>query len=90
MKLCLAMIACAAALAAQPVFNVRDYGATGRKPDNARPPSMRAGRPEAARSMSLPANTPPGSYACGPECAFTWKQEPPYSRRSTERSSMPE
>jgi hypothetical protein len=28
---------CAFALCAQPVHNVKDYGATGRKQDNARP-----------------------------------------------------
>jgi len=36
MKLWFLMTICAAALAGQPVFNVKDYGATGRKQDNAR------------------------------------------------------
>jgi len=35
MKLWFLMTVCASALAAQPAFNVKDYGATGVKADNA-------------------------------------------------------
>src|SRR5271166_6162976 len=38
----LAMTACTATLSAQPVFNVKDYGASGRKQDNARPALQQA------------------------------------------------
>ena len=64
LKFWFAMAACSAALAAQPVFNVKDYGATGRKPDNARPALQRAidacGEPEAGTIY-----IPPGDYTSG-------------------------
>jgi polygalacturonase len=42
MKLWLLMMVCAVALGAQPVYSVKDYGATGRKQDDARPALQRA------------------------------------------------
>jgi polygalacturonase len=64
MKLCFAMIACAAALGAQPVFNVRDYGATGRKPDNARPALQQAIN-ACGRAGGGTVYVPPGEYTSG-------------------------
>ena len=58
------MIACAAALAAQPVFNVRDYGATGRKPDNARP-ALQQAIDTCGRAGGGTVYVPPGEYTTG-------------------------
>ncbi len=59
-----ATIALAGTLSAQPVFNVRDYGATGasrqRAPALCSRPSTRAVKPAAARST-----LPPGEYTSG-------------------------
>jgi polygalacturonase len=64
MKLWFVMTACAAALAAQPVFNVKDYGATGRKQDNARPP-LQAAIDACGRAGGGTVYVPPGEYTSG-------------------------
>jgi len=64
MKLCFAIVACAAALGAQPVFNVRDYGATGRKPDNARP-ALQQAIDACGRAGGGTVYIPPGEYTSG-------------------------
>ena len=64
MKLWFVMTACAATLAAQPVLNVKDYGATGRKQDNARPALQRA-IDECGRAGGGTVYVPPGDYTSG-------------------------
>jgi polygalacturonase len=64
MKLYLAMAACAAALSAQPVFNVKDYGATGRKQDNARP-GLQQAIDACGRAGGGTVYVPPGEYTSG-------------------------
>ena len=64
MKLLLAMAACAFALAAQPVFNVKDYGATGRKQDNARP-ALQDAIDACGRAGGGTVYVPPGEYTTG-------------------------
>ncbi len=64
MKLWFVMTACAAGLAAQPVFNVKDYGATGRKQDNARP-RIQAAIDACGRAGGGTVYVPPGDYTSG-------------------------
>ena len=64
MKLWFAMTACAAALAAQPVFNVVDYGATGRKQDSARH-ALQAAIDACGRAGGGTVYVPPGEYTSG-------------------------
>jgi polygalacturonase len=64
MRLWFAMTACAAVLAAQPVFNVRDYGATGRKQDSARR-ALQAAIDACARVGGGTVYLPPGEYTSG-------------------------
>jgi polygalacturonase len=64
MKLWFAMTACAAALAAQPVFNVKDYGATGRKQDSARH-ALQAAIDACGRAGGGAVYVPPGEYTSG-------------------------
>ena len=54
----------AACAAAQPVFNVRDYGATGRKPDNARP-ALQQAIDACAKAGGGTVYLPPGEYTSG-------------------------
>jgi polygalacturonase len=63
-KLWLAVALCAATLPAQPVFNVKDYGATGRKADNARPALQRA-IDACGRAGGGTVYLPPGEYTSG-------------------------
>jgi polygalacturonase len=64
MKLWFVMILFAAALAAQPVFNVTEYGATGRKPDNARE-ALQAAIDACGRAGGGTVYLPPGEYTSG-------------------------
>jgi polygalacturonase len=64
MKLCFLTIACAAALAAQPVFNVKDYGATGRRQDNARR-GLQDAIDACGRAGGGTVYVPPGEYTSG-------------------------
>jgi len=64
MKLWFAFAACAAALAAQPVFNVKDYGATGRKQDNARR-ALQDAIDACGRARGGTVYVPPGEYTSG-------------------------
>ena len=64
MKLWFVMTACAAALAAQPVFNVKDYGATGRKQDNARQ-GLQSAIDACGRAGGGTVYVPPGEYTSG-------------------------
>lgn len=54
----------AACAAAQPVFNVRDYGATGQKPDNARP-ALQQAIDACAKAGGGTVYLPPGEYTSG-------------------------
>ena len=58
------MALCAAALSAQPLFNVKDYGATGRKPDNARP-ALQQAIDACGRAGGGTVYVPPGEYTSG-------------------------
>jgi polygalacturonase len=64
MKLWFAMTLCAVALAAQPVFNVKDYGAMGRKQDNARP-ALQQAIDACGRAGGGTVYVPPGEYTSG-------------------------
>jgi polygalacturonase len=64
MKFLFALCACAATLAAQPVFNVKDYGATGRKQDNARP-ALQSAIDACGRAGGGTVYVPPGEYTSG-------------------------
>jgi len=64
MKLCFVLTTCAAALAAQPVFNVKDHGATGRKQDNARP-ALQEAIDACGRAGGGTVYVPPGEYTSG-------------------------
>ena len=64
MKLWFVMTTCAIALSAQPVFNVKNYGATGRRQDNARPPLQRA-IDACGRAGGGTVYVPPGEYTSG-------------------------
>ncbi len=64
MKLWFVMTTCAFALAAQPVFNVKDYGATGRKQDNARRP-LQAAIDACGQAGGGTVYVPPGEYTSG-------------------------
>ena len=64
MKLWFMTMACAGALAAQPVFNVKDYGATGRKQDNARL-ALQAAIDACGRAGGGTVYVPPGDYTSG-------------------------
>src|SRR5215831_3883365 len=61
---CFAMMTCAAALAAQPMLSVKDYGATGRKQDNARPALQKA-IDACGRAGGGTVYLPPGDYISG-------------------------
>lgn len=58
------MLGAPAALAAQPVFNVKDYGASGRKQDNARPAIQQA-IDACGRAGGGTVYLPPGAYTSG-------------------------
>jgi len=64
MKLWFLMTVCASALAAQPAFNVKDYGATGRKQDNARP-ALQSAIDACGRAGGGTVYVPPGEYTSG-------------------------
>ena len=64
MKLWFAMTACAAVLAAQPVFNVKDFGATGRKQDSASH-ALQSAIDACARASGGTVYIPPGEYTSG-------------------------
>ena len=64
MKLWFVMIVCVTALTAQPVFNVKDYGATGRKQDNARP-ALQVAIDACGRAGGGTVYVPPGEYTSG-------------------------
>ena len=57
-------IALAGTAAAQPVFNVRDYGATGRKSDNARP-ALQQAIDACGKAGGGTVYVPPGEYTSG-------------------------
>ena len=64
MSAILVMAACTAALSAQPVFNVRDYGASGRKQDNARP-ALQQAIDACGKAKGGTVYFPPGEYTSG-------------------------
>jgi polygalacturonase len=64
MKLWLVLTTCAAALSAQPVFNVKDYGASGRKQDDARP-ALQQATDACGRAGGGTVYVPPGEYTSG-------------------------
>ena len=64
MKLWFVMAMCVVALGGQPVFNVKDYGATGRKQDNARPALLQA-IDACGRAGGGTVYVPPGEYTSG-------------------------
>jgi len=64
MKLWLALSACAATLAAQPSFNVKDYGATGRRQDNARH-ALQDAIDACGKAGGGTVYVPPGEYTSG-------------------------
>ena len=64
MKLLLLLAASAVAVTAQPVFNVKDYGATGRKQDNSRRPLQDA-IDACGRAGGGTVYVPPGEYTSG-------------------------
>ena len=64
MKIWFVMTTCAVALAAQPVFNVKDYGASGRKQDNARP-ALQQAIDACGRAGGGTVYVPPGEYTSG-------------------------
>src|SRR5580658_2773357 len=57
-------IVLAGAAAAQPVFNIRDYGATGRKSDNARP-ALQQAIDACGKAGGGTVYVPPGEYTSG-------------------------
>ncbi len=64
MQLWFLLTACAVALTAQPVFNVKDYGATGRKQDNQRAALQKA-IDARGRAGGGTVYVPPGEYTSG-------------------------
>lgn len=64
MRLCFTFAAAALAAAAQPVFNVKDYGAAGRKQDNARP-ALQQAIDACGRAGGGTVYIPPGEYTSG-------------------------
>ena len=64
MKLWLVLAAAAAALSAQPVFNVKDYGATGRKQDDARG-ALQSAIDACGRAGGGTVYVPPGEFTSG-------------------------
>jgi polygalacturonase len=64
MKLWLVLAVSAAALSAQPVFNVKDYGATGRKQNNARK-ALQDAIDACGRAGGGTVYVPPGEYTSG-------------------------
>jgi len=64
MKIAILLIACCAAVRAQPVFNVKDYGASGHKTDDARPAIQRA-IDECGKAHGGTVYLPPGEYTSG-------------------------
>src|SRR5450755_1958263 len=61
----LLMVALAAVVAvAQPVFNIKDYGASGRKPDNARP-ALQQAIDACGKAGGGTVYVPPGEYTSG-------------------------
>ena len=64
MKLWLLLAGCAFALCAQPVYNVKDYGATGRKEDNARP-ALQQAIDACGKAGGGTVYVPPGEYTSG-------------------------
>src|ERR1700719_5271029 len=61
----LLMVALAAAVAvAQPVFNIKDYGASGRKSDNARP-ALQQAIDACGKAGGGTVYIPPGDYTSG-------------------------
>ena len=64
MKLWFATTICAAMLVAQPVFNVKDYGATGRKQDYARR-ALQHAIDACGRARGGTVYIPPGDYTSG-------------------------
>ena len=63
MKLLMAMLAAVVALA-QPVFNIKDYGASGRKTDNARP-ALQQAIDACGKAGGGTVYVPPGEYTSG-------------------------
>ena len=59
-----ALVLCAVSAVAQPVFNVKSYGATGRKQDDARPAIQRA-IDACAKAAGGTVYVPPGEYTSG-------------------------
>jgi len=59
-----ATIALAGAAAAQPVFNIKDYGASGRKADNARP-ALQQAIDACGKAGGGTVYVPPGDYTSG-------------------------
>ena len=64
MKFSLLLTACSLVLSAQPVFNVKDYGATGRKQDDARP-ALQQAIDACGRAGGGTVYVPPGEYTSG-------------------------
>ena len=64
MKIWFVLTLFAATLAAQPVFNVKDYGATGRKQDNART-ALQQAIDACGRAGGGTVYVPPGEYTSG-------------------------
>ena len=64
MRLCILVALSVIALQSQPVFNVKDYGATGHKQDDARPALQRA-IDECGRAGGGTVYVPPGEYTSG-------------------------
>src|ERR1035437_4519252 len=64
MKPWLVMTVCAVALGAQPSYSVKDYGATGRKQDDARP-ALQQAIDACGRSGGGTVYVPPGEYTSG-------------------------
>jgi polygalacturonase len=64
LRLLAVLLASAGALAAQPVFNVKDYGATGRKADDARPAIQKA-IDACGKANGGTVYVPPGEYTSG-------------------------
>jgi polygalacturonase len=64
MKIWFVLTVFAATLAAQPVFNVKDYGATGRKQDNART-ALQQAIDACGRAGGGTVYVPPGEYTSG-------------------------
>jgi hypothetical protein len=64
MKFWLLITVCAVALGAQPVYNVKDYGATGRKQDNARV-ALQQAIDACGKAGGGTVYVPPGEYTSG-------------------------